>query len=253
MTEAQARMNSANADLRETIARIYQTFAPYPIPSSLDAPSYLEPGQILKNLSSAPLQQLSAGSLGPYASSALTTVGDVADYKHFLPRIMHLACLGGHGQPGMNSELIASKLSYAGWRTWPTGEQDAIERVFDRAWARSRLFHPDWEEADGWLCGNAMIGNSLDDGLKAWVAEPTPDSMVQLAHIVIGAQDIAKATGFWGEVPLEVRRRLVDWLSSEAVEAALIEAVSHVAESDLWRFDSIDAGISLLKSASWRG
>lgn len=76
--------------------------------------------------------------------------------------------------------------------------------------------------------------------------------MVQLAYFLMGAKSIAEADAFWENVSSEVRHQIIDWLLSEAVETSLIEAVSDVAESDLWRFDSIDSSISLLKQARWR-
>lgn len=252
MTEWHPKWISAITDLREAIADVYRVFARYPMPSSLDASPVQDIDEIKKNLSSAPLERLSSDAIGLFAMCAMTTVGDVAEYKHFLPRIIDLACQGGHGQPGLDPELIASKLDYGDWRSWPAGEKAALDRVYDRAWGRARLLHPDQEEAEDWLCGNAIIGNRLDDGLQAWITDPTPDSMVQLANFLMGADSIAEAIGFWGIVPRETRCQIVDWLSSDAVEAALTEAVSYVAESDLWRFDSIDASISLLKQAHWR-
>ena len=97
-----------------------------------------------------------------------------------------------------------------------------------------------------------MIGNRLDDGLQAWITDPSTDSMVQLAYFLMGAKSIAEAYAFWENVSSEVRHQIIDWLLSEAVETSLSKAVADVAENDLWRFDSIDASISLLKHARWR-
>lgn len=243
---------SASKDLHDAIAAAYQAFSGYPAPSSWHASPLRDIEEIKKNLSSARLHQLSPDAVGLYAGSAMTTVGDVDDYKHFLPRILHLACMPGHSQPGLDPEIIACKLDYGDWRGRPAEEKAAVTQFYDRAWALARLLHPDKKEAEGWLCGNAMIGNPLENGLRVWITEPTTDSMVQLAYFLMGADSVAKAVAFWEEVLPETRHQIVDWLLSDVVEAALVEAVSDVAENDLWRFDSIDSSISLLKQARWR-
>ena len=42
-----------------------------------------------------PLQEPEAEDLGRYSFKAMTTVSDVHDFRHFLPRIKELLALGG--------------------------------------------------------------------------------------------------------------------------------------------------------------
>ncbi len=76
-------------ELQRLIDDCYDAFAPYPPPRSLHA--LRDPVAILATLTSAPLRELTGEQIGPYAGWAMTTVGDVTDYKHFLPRILEQA------------------------------------------------------------------------------------------------------------------------------------------------------------------
>ena len=85
-------------ELQDVIDNCYASFAFYRLPRRLEAPAYRDPTAILATLSSAPLRELTGDQLGPYASWAMTTVGEVDDYRHFLPRILELA-IGDQSRP----------------------------------------------------------------------------------------------------------------------------------------------------------
>jgi hypothetical protein len=252
MVSVEAINTEAVVKLREALIAVYAAFSAYERPTSMHASSLRDADAIRAELCSAPLNRLSPEAIVPYANWAMTTVGDIEDYKHFLPRIIHLAATGGNGQPGLDPRLIASKLEYANWRSWSFDEQKVLERMFEAAWARARLQHPDDVDAEDWLCGSAMLGNEMEAGLAEWIADATPNSMAQLAHFLMAGEGVARGTGSWEDVRLDTRKQIVDWLCSDAVEAALIDAVDKVAESDLWRFDSAEAAVSLLKQVRWR-
>lgn len=237
--------------LQQRIDEAYEAFSGYLRPVSVHASPERNPAEILEDLTSAPLRELGEKALGPYSSRAMTTAGDLEDYKHFLPRILELSLTNG-GQPGLEPELVSSKLDHAAWRRWPVAEQAAIENFFMAAWAKARLLHPDAEDASRWLCGIALLGLDLEGALDGWLESMTPASALQLAKFLMEQQDLPKGTGFWEEVDITRRRLVVDWLCSDAVQIAFIEAVDHVAESDRWLFDSADASVALLQQARWR-
>jgi hypothetical protein len=247
MTNKPVNFAQAYSDLQYRIDQAYAVFARYERPRSLHASSVHDQAKIFRDLTSAPLRELDLAVLDGYARSAMTTIGDPEDYKHFLPRILELAATSGR-----EAEDIAGKLDYAGWRTWPAAEQAAIDDVFQAAWAKARLMHPDEEDASGWLCGIAMLGLDLETALDGWLESMTPASALQLATFLTGQEDLPKGGGYWAEVDIARRRLVVDWLCGDAVQIAFIDAVDHVAESDRWLFDSADTSVALLLQAHWR-
>ncbi|NEJ72223.1 hypothetical protein GR197_17050 [Rhizobium phaseoli] len=73
---------SARQDLEDSLKTLYPTFFEYPFPSSLDASPLRDAEKILTGLKSAPLREIDAAVLGPYAAGAITTIGSVDDFRH---------------------------------------------------------------------------------------------------------------------------------------------------------------------------
>jgi hypothetical protein len=69
------------------------------------------------------LRQLSVDVLHPYAFDVLLTVGDIDDFRYFLPRILEVACTVGFNGPDLES--LAGRLAEAHWLDWPAAEQVA--------------------------------------------------------------------------------------------------------------------------------
>jgi hypothetical protein len=216
----------------------YEVFASYPPPRALNASPLRDPVAILKTLTSAPLRELTGEQLGAYAGWAMTTVGDAKDYRHFLPRILELAVSDARWH-GLDPPIIAGKLNYGGWQTWPQEEQAAIRDLFAEAWHYGLGQHPDESDPSGWLCGIAIIGGDLDAALEAWLSSASPNAVLQLAEFFrSNAEQFVRDRAnrnFWdgaGDAAVERMRR---WLLSEAVLDLLLSA--RVRPEDQWRLD----------------
>ncbi len=222
--------------LQPLIDDCYEVFASYPPPRVLNASAARDPDAILKMLTSLPLRELTGEELGAYAGWAMTTVGDTRDYKHFLPRILELAVFDASWH-GLDPPVIAGKLNYGGWQTWPTEERTAVRALFAGAWRRGFDQHPDEADPSGWLCGIAIIGGDLNAALKAWLFSTSPNAVLQLAEFFRGDAERLishKADrNFWdaaGDAAIERMRR---WLLSEPVLDRLLSA--QVRPEDQWR------------------
>lgn len=79
----------------------------------------------IRLLLSKPLSQLTENELGHFMRSAVTTYGDIEDYKHFLPRILELIYCSENDL--LSDFIIFEKLNYSEWETWPLSEVEAIE------------------------------------------------------------------------------------------------------------------------------
>src|SRR2546430_7623713 len=124
-------------------------------------------GDDLLRIASKPLRKLIAGDLERYAFKAITTWGEVHDFKHFLPRLLELAAEAGevgHTAP----ETLLHKLAFGQWRTWPRPEVEAIETLFPTLLTELLSSSPDRPREPGWAAGTAC------GPLALAVENPTP-------------------------------------------------------------------------------
>jgi len=217
-------MIAGNA-LGDAIDRAYPAFARYGFPHKLEAAPTRDGAAILRTLGSAPLRELCGEALGPYAGYAMTTVGGVGDYKHFLPRILELAIL----EPiwlGTTPRVVAEKIVYGQWRAWPDREREAVLAVFDAAWMQARNEHPEAVNALDWLEGCVTLGLDATALLEAWLPSLNADGALQLASLVHRESQPPDPPA----KPLPAR----PWLASDAVAEALRRFAGSVAPEDEW-------------------
>ncbi|MFN3857071.1 MAG: hypothetical protein ACK4RV_04925 [Caulobacter sp.] len=195
--------------VKEAIREAYAAFADVPPPERLRAPGYRKPEQLLADLTRTPLAELSQDVLGPYASWAMTTVGDADAYRRFLPRILEWSVRNDHSYHGLEPEMIAGKVRLANWRTWPDRQQRAVLAVLIAA------FEADWSKENGqsgaWLCGLAMLGQPMRCHLDAWAASSG------------GAESLERfrgswhaGQGFWEDAEFDAVAEVQDWLRRKA-------------------------------------
>ena len=85
---------------------------------------------VLLKLHAKPLLELNWQDLGIYLFKAMTTCGDIEDFKHFLPRILELYVIDYYGAI-YDIFIVFEKLNYACWHTWDLNERDAILALFN--------------------------------------------------------------------------------------------------------------------------
>jgi hypothetical protein len=120
-------------ELLESIERLYKVFADYPANPKMDgSPMYHELAAWNRALMAKPLRELSAAEdLRIYHFKAMTTWGDVKDFKHFLPRIFELLTTL---PPDFEEWVALGKLHYGHYETWPALEQTAIHQFLLAFW-----------------------------------------------------------------------------------------------------------------------
>lgn len=121
-----------------------------------------------------------------YAFCAMTTMGDVQDFRHFLPRILELLndddFLGS-----LDREVVLSKLRYGKWEAWPEEEQGVIREYLNALW-RSKLRIPPPDNSyenlpiAHWLCALARAERDLAPYLRVWDAEPSEAATANLTR-----------------------------------------------------------------------
>ncbi len=233
------------ARLREdAIEALYVVFARYPVPRRLWASPDRDAAGILRALTAAPLRALPAEALGGYPAWAMTTVGRVDDYRHFLPRILELAIRGLDDNFGDSPEQIAGKLQYGQWQDWPADERAALERGFLAGWATCLEPGGDWRGGE-WVCALAMLGWDLDPAFALCAAAPASHAAPLLAGLVLRWKDVllgrAREPGvYWESVDDPTIERIKTWLRSSAV-AAILDGEAERIGRDAWQVPTVEA------------
>lgn len=230
-----------NGELQRLIDGCYAAFAPYPRPLVMHASPLRDPVGLLKTLSSAPLRELTGEQIGPYSGYALTTVGDVEDYKHFLPRILEQA-VREQLWTGTEPWIIATRLKKAQWLDWPAHEQAAIRALFAAAWSQALQEDPDEENAEPWICGIAYLDLDLAAMLEKWLAAPSINAALQLAHFMQTEAEFVfendtTERAVWSGVDEAKIHQVRHWLLGSPVHKLLLAARGRTDPSRLWVID----------------
>lgn len=116
-------------EINKHIEILYKVFKPYVVLGNLRDRSCdcCVTNNEIKLLLSKKLEELSEDDIGHFMRSAVTTFGDVSDYKHFLPRILELL---KSNSDFLDDFLTFEKLNYSEWETWNKNEIDAIDNYF---------------------------------------------------------------------------------------------------------------------------
>lgn len=213
--------------LPAAVDRLYAVFAAVPRPVAIDGCEHCwteQEAAVL--LGPVPLRELSAGDLRPYAAGVLLTIGDIADFRYFLPRILEIACTDGFNWPDL--EPLAGRLLLAEWETWTAEERAAVREVLWACWKRVLTGHPESWGADAVLCA---IGNAEDDlapYLEAWAAAlEHPAAAAELRDLLrfsVRSKDgaVRLTNAFWDDRDAQAAA----WVSGSELRAALVAAAA---------------------------
>lgn len=172
-------------DLQAALNAVYAVFHAYPCPKALEAAPTRDPKRVLAQLSSRGLAELTSDDINGYMGWAMTTIGGVNDYKHFLPRILELAVQGpGRVHVGGDPESLARKIVYGEFAGWPADERAAIVTALDAAWRQALRTSLEEEEAEDWLRGLIALGEPNQERLSAWLENRAPLAGLHLADAV---------------------------------------------------------------------
>lgn len=155
--------------LAAAIDQLYAAFTSMRRPATIDWCHHCRSeSDIAALLSPTPLREIPAQALRPYAAHVLTTIGDVADFRYFLPRILDIA--GTTGFPWPDLELLTGRLHLASWSTWDVEETTAIQAFFRALWAKTLTRYPCDPDASSVLNAIGNAGIDPTPYLHEWTA-----------------------------------------------------------------------------------
>lgn len=211
--------------LSASIERLYQVFSKYRQPAhSHGSPFSGITEQDKARLYSKPLRDLAEGDLSMYARHAMSTWGDIAEYKHYLPRLYELLVV----HPGWtDAELLIGRLDTAEWSRWPDAERDAVIEFLHELWAWSLTVDPDDASCEGILRGFGHAGISAARALMTWRTDRSWSATRQIAVLLIYERDPLMTHGTLGRQWMSpVRGELLAFLREDDT-AERLDAACH--------------------------
>lgn len=182
-------------DVRNAVNALYETFARYSLPpnGSYSSQTTITAADV-RALRSLPLRELTGRNLRKYSMKALTTWGDEDEFRHYLPRLFELLAI----EAGWTDvSTLLGKLSTGRWRSWPEGEQRAVEQYL------AALSRPVIEGKMPFSLAVFALGTSNAEAplaplVSAWRTTPGVSAVVQLASLVVLERDSLLRDGVVG-------------------------------------------------------
>lgn len=205
--------------LQRSIERLYTAFGDIPKPRHIDGCPCCLDGKGIDRLLGTGLREISPEELSPYAASAFLTVGDVADYLYFLPRILEISAIEEFWWP--DPEVTGKAISSSKIESWPAARRNALAD-FLGAVIETVIARDEHHKIDGWMCAIARMGIDVQPYLDMVASSP----QAVLGYFDDNARCLLKGhlcNAFW-ELPCEGHDVIVNWFRSEAIRQFLRDA-----------------------------
>lgn len=118
-------------NLQISIDQLYQTFSSYPLNPKIEGCPCCVSDTDKSKLHSQNLKDLQDDDLSKYAFKAMTTWGELNDFKYYLPRIFELMASTDFS---VDTFVILGKLEYGKWESWDEVERNAIKDFLLNWW-----------------------------------------------------------------------------------------------------------------------
>ncbi|WP_035566960.1 hypothetical protein [Hymenobacter sp. IS2118] len=223
MTQISSQRDTCNTGLHEATEQLYRAFAKYPSNPEMNISPYFQDQLAPWNqlVASKPLRGLSIDDLENYSFRAMTTWGDVQDFKHFLPRIFELLAELPNDMNGLDEWVTLDKLNYGNYKSWPKNEQGVVHRFLIAFWQKLLLEPSDAINAyfDNCFPAIANVYPDFNQLLQFWTTTDNQHASRRLADFVCGfEEEVLKKQVLPGyEVMPHQGKLFLMWLRSPAV------------------------------------
>ena len=209
MTKSISKIDLDQSALGQSIERLYQVFAKYRTPSVIDGCPCCVSKSDEAALHSKALRYLDDTDISRYAFKAMTTWGSVADFKHYLPRILELLSTTDFI---VDTFVVLGKLDYGKWRTWEANEIAAIEK-FLLAWWIYKVQNASYFDDQVFVEMSRLLDNHriLLDSWDLDIASPGFARFVEFVHEEF--RDIVSCKGPYKAWTTDAARDVRDWVA----------------------------------------
>jgi hypothetical protein len=149
--------------LERSVEYLYETFSNYPLVPKMNGCPCCVSDTDKEKLHIKPLRDLEEHDLLRYVFKALTTWGNIEDFKHFLPRLFEILANGGFIA---YTDTLLGKLEYGKFGMWPENEKAAVE-AFLWQWWKNRIATQSYFDHEAFT-GIYKITGDLDQMLECW-------------------------------------------------------------------------------------
>lgn len=144
------------------IDEMYKVFSKYPFKSKIEGCPCCVKDSDKSTLHSKKLRELENEDLSYYAFKAMTTFGDLEDFKYYLPRIFELSA---KRKLMVDTFVFLGKLEFRNWLSWDQEEKSIIEK-FIQAWWKYEINNNKYFDSEIMIELNKLIkdlSKMLDD------------------------------------------------------------------------------------------
>lgn len=106
-------------------------------------------------------------------------MGDVEDFKHYLPRIFELLSTTDFV---VDTFVVLGKLNYGNWTCWPVDEQNAI-KVFLLSWWYDSVKHKTYFNKEAFIEIHKLLGE-IELLLNKWVLSFEDNSFITYVDLI---------------------------------------------------------------------
>lgn len=201
-------------EIHQAIEGLYTAFADAKRPSAIDMSPVKDPADFAALLG-VPLRQLTAEHLWHYSFSLFLTVGNIAEFEYFFPRIIELA--SAPFSP-LEIEVVFKKPAMAGWpNEWRKDRRKAFQAYLDAmvgSWASTVC------EISDWVCALSSCLPDMDTYLDVLMSDSDAANENLLAFHESNRESLIKnklSNSFWDRSS-ETHARVVAWLERADVQ-----------------------------------
>jgi len=211
--------------LKNIIIDVYKIFGKYKSgPSMVGSKNYQDLAKWNKDIFSKQLRALTADDLSRYTGKAMTTWGDLRDFKHFLPRILELTA---ELTTPYEIWIAFDKLEIADWENWEQNERKVVEEFMFALWENlinDKSDKAEWEFQD-YFSSLAHYYPNFKKLLITWEKSRSKTSIKHLSNFIVNEHVELfynqKIRGFRDKT--ENVNTLIEWLLTEELVNLLQE------------------------------
>lgn len=207
----------------QAIEGLYTAFAAAKRPNEIALSPVKDPADFAPLLIT-PLRQLTADQLWQYSFSVFYTLGDVAEFEYFFPRIIELA-----SEPFSPLEIgvVFQKPAMAGWpNEWRKDRRNAFQSYLDAmvaSWATTVC------DISGWVCALSFCLPDIDQRLEILMSGSDAANENLISFYEGNCESLARhrlSNAFWDRSS-ETHAKVVAWLQRKDVQ----ERIEHLTEA----------------------
>ncbi len=206
-------------EILNAIEDLYTAFAAAKRPSFIDMSPVKDPADFA-TLLTTPLRELTSDQLWQYSFSVFFTVGDVADFEYFFPRIIELASkpYSSFELPPMELGVVFQKPAMAGWpEQWRPIRRHAFQAYLDAMTASWATMVTD---VDTWLCAFSYCLPDIDRHLELLLSDSDAAHRNLMVFYEANSESLIKHrlnNAFWDQSKVTYAR-VIAWLEREDVQ-----------------------------------